>query len=177
MTKMEFLVRFFTCPQQNLPVTHHWGSPVVLPPSLWWPSFLSPLLERAAMSPGVSPRSLWISTSAPNTIRALISCMWSIYQTKPLVNKSQHTHGYLDRNRATWCRSRGTMFLWVANGETAGPIWLINGSNQWKIHFSFAWLFGLFASYDLRCFRLQTRGPNAPQGNRLVRSLSTPWDE
>lgn len=38
-----------------------------------------PLLVRAAMSPGVSPKSLWISTSAPNTIRALINSMRSIW--------------------------------------------------------------------------------------------------
>ena len=43
----------------------------------------TPLLVRAAMSPGVSPRSLWISTSAPNTIRALIRSIWSIWGPQP----------------------------------------------------------------------------------------------
>lgn len=42
-------------------------------------TFFLPLLVLAATNPGVSPKSLGISTSAPNTIRALIISMWSCY--------------------------------------------------------------------------------------------------
>lgn len=65
--------------------------------------------------------------------------------------------------------------LWPrgAHGETAGSIWLINGSTNVTprrklLVYCFMWP---------QVFRLQTRGPNAPQGNRLVRSLSTPSGE
>lgn len=59
---------------------------------------LTPLLDRAARSPDVSPKSFGCSTLAPKTMRALISSRWSFCGKNIDVHKKKKKHTNID----TW---------------------------------------------------------------------------